>query len=1086
MIQFFALSALVGSVAVGLAVGIASSLRQQAQLTRASLMTLETQSVVESVRAEILAAMRQSGQNGVQIRADMRTAMTNPAAASPIGRYLATEHRPVGLPATSTALVRLRDVTPADPPREAHSAVLRVRWQDQPGAPRKKDVNLRIRLGQNTVFSNAATGNTFQCTFCHVHIYGNVAEYSNHVGDYRFDKRIHGRWVARGRNHFGGTVDNFGSKLEMVDGPLSGVNRFKLPVFAQMAGPGVPPASLVPDYWGLTHLNKDPVLNLGNTYVRGFETDAQGAAVPFNFQRQEHMLPKLDPETMMYLATGSLTGGRMQWYPYGRVPSQSPPGVSVLRPLPGGINGILEGNVVLNGRDAGPLRINGRVFVRGDVVIFGEVQGQGEIYAGRNIFIADDLTYRNPPQLFDGSEESNGRMAFAYQTPTARTLATEMDAAGNDRLALFATNNIVIGDPYPESIGIDPAAGTPYWNLSQPNAIYVSRAVLDLHYVNEVAFDRLNGYQLDSAVNPNGGRSFLYPWAESGSFLRPDAIREEPVRRFAGAGDAPNDKEWLVDSHHFNLSPAFMAMFLPKNMDPVTGNWVDWITSWKFLELTGNGAEWNYLQGDPPYLPGQMYVNPKANRYRRAYRYASLPLFKQFPFDPSKWRAGGLAPFPPTSANGVPSCHECENPMETEGATDTLDRHTGILSEAASVPNPIADGTMTLVPRPVPPAIWTAAALDAAFRQEYPASQYEHDAAYGANYATRTVAGFPPFPAYRKGPNLQESIRYFFQLCINAARGNGTQGFPGVNATGLTRTGRYASGVRYVPVPMRINGQTTNLSGQSLGNVGVLTCRFAYAREPGPNATTNPPINYRPGPTADIYYSNAPTDVNNPPPPTTTAACSDHGAPWFGGAMLSATAYQHAPPCFKWRFTPGVASSVTDARTLLQADLSIVLQFELPLRPEAVPALNVAVYTRYWDPGRMRPRNIIRRIQAFLFANQLIAYPSDGLVDTQLKIDGGMVARDFAGRLASATGSMTPYHVSNPLNPSLMRTNSYVHGTALVECANPAWQNSCPPYYPTRAVEGGQLPALILMLDPRAQFRTELMYRDFGMLELVQ
>lgn len=56
-----------------------------------------------------------------------------------------------------------------------------------------------------------------------------------------------------------------------------------------------------------------------------------------------------------------------------------------------------SGNIVLIGTSANPIEVSGTVVVEGDLVIKGKVTGQGTIYAGRNIYVTDNLDYKNAP-----------------------------------------------------------------------------------------------------------------------------------------------------------------------------------------------------------------------------------------------------------------------------------------------------------------------------------------------------------------------------------------------------------------------------------------------------------------------------------------------------------------------------------------------------------------------------------------------------------------------------------------------------------------------------------------------------------------
>ncbi len=92
-------------------------------------------------------------------------------------------------------------------------------------------------------------------------------------------------------------------------------------------------------------------------------------------------------------------------------------------------------NVVLIGTAAKPIILNGPVVVRGDVIIKGVVTGQGAIYSGRNVYVADNLTYANGPATFVPTNESEA----AAETWIAQNRS-------KDFCGLFAKENIVLGN----------------------------------------------------------------------------------------------------------------------------------------------------------------------------------------------------------------------------------------------------------------------------------------------------------------------------------------------------------------------------------------------------------------------------------------------------------------------------------------------------------------------------------------------------------------------------------------------------------------------------------------------------------------
>ncbi len=94
-----------------------------------------------------------------------------------------------------------------------------------------------------------------------------------------------------------------------------------------------------------------------------------------------------------------------------------------------------NGNIILVGTSSNPIEVNGTVVVRGDVVIRGVVRGQGTIYAGRNIYLADDIRYKNAP--------SSPRPASNNPSAVDNWVNAHKD---NDLVGFAATESIIMGD----------------------------------------------------------------------------------------------------------------------------------------------------------------------------------------------------------------------------------------------------------------------------------------------------------------------------------------------------------------------------------------------------------------------------------------------------------------------------------------------------------------------------------------------------------------------------------------------------------------------------------------------------------------
>jgi hypothetical protein len=93
-------------------------------------------------------------------------------------------------------------------------------------------------------------------------------------------------------------------------------------------------------------------------------------------------------------------------------------------------NGVVTGSAALIGSSTYPIRIHGPVTFTQDCVIRGVVQGQGTIYAGRNVHIVGSITYKSGPD-FRGSN-----MQTIDNTNEKR-----------DMMGLCARGSIIMGNP---------------------------------------------------------------------------------------------------------------------------------------------------------------------------------------------------------------------------------------------------------------------------------------------------------------------------------------------------------------------------------------------------------------------------------------------------------------------------------------------------------------------------------------------------------------------------------------------------------------------------------------------------------------
>jgi hypothetical protein len=92
--------------------------------------------------------------------------------------------------------------------------------------------------------------------------------------------------------------------------------------------------------------------------------------------------------------------------------------------------GVVSGSAILIGTDSKPVKIHGPVTFTQDVVVKGTIEGQGTLYAGRNVHIVGSIRYKNKPD-FRGSDP------------------TQIDQLNEkaDILGLAARGSVIMGNP---------------------------------------------------------------------------------------------------------------------------------------------------------------------------------------------------------------------------------------------------------------------------------------------------------------------------------------------------------------------------------------------------------------------------------------------------------------------------------------------------------------------------------------------------------------------------------------------------------------------------------------------------------------
>ncbi len=127
------------------------------------------------------------------------------------------------------------------------------------------------------------------------------------------------------------------------------------------------------------------------------------------------------------------------------------------------INGLGTGttaNVVLEGSKDQPIILKGPVYIKRDVIIKGYVSGQGTIYSGRNVYIAGNIIYADPPLNAQNQPCYYPETTNPNGIPSDHEIQAWYDRNKNkDALAIAARESIIVGD-YPDNTWSD---GDQWW-----------------------------------------------------------------------------------------------------------------------------------------------------------------------------------------------------------------------------------------------------------------------------------------------------------------------------------------------------------------------------------------------------------------------------------------------------------------------------------------------------------------------------------------------------------------------------------------------------------------------------------------------
>lgn len=309
----------------------------------------------------------------------------------------------------------------------------------------------RIGFGQSELWKLAMLSENTNCIYCHLHVNGDVGS----MVHMRPGWGTEGELASTGSG--GGSVINgdlFASTLTADDTDLSG----------------------------------SPKKINGALFSGNVQTN-------YNFQNfggllKDGTFPPIRRANALSKAKGTLSGGTKVGVAKGGKLTTLSSNVTT-------VNGVYDGNLVLIGTAANPIVLDRDIYVSGDVVIKGVVKGRGAIYAGRNMYVAGNVTSSNPPD-----KPGQGVCAAFTGTDDAsiNACATANIQARKDELRLAARGNTVIGDYTSQADSdADPLGGSALSAREQQSATYY-RA--QFNFYTDRYYDTVTGDEL--TLNPDG------------------------------------------------------------------------------------------------------------------------------------------------------------------------------------------------------------------------------------------------------------------------------------------------------------------------------------------------------------------------------------------------------------------------------------------------------------------------------------------------------------------------------------------------------------------------------------------------------
>ncbi|WP_337867798.1 hypothetical protein [Meiothermus sp.] len=276
----------------------------------------------------------------------------------------------------------------------------------------------RVSFGQNDVFKLAMLSETTNCMYCHLRVNGDVGALFHHRPG----------WGSEGVRGQGSGANEGGSVIRGNLYAARTITNDDTPRNAQGALTR-----------GNHSANGTGTLNAyrinGSLVTGDVESNSTNSALPQDTDGDGIPdFPPIKRAVALASANGSLSGGIIVALNSNQVLNST----TLTAGQVGNISRTHNGNLVLIGTPSNPIVLDKDIYVSGDVVIKGVVRGRGAIYTGRNLYIAGNVTYQNPP--------SKPGQGICTGVTDPNQCARLNIANGRDELRLAARGNTVVGD----------------------------------------------------------------------------------------------------------------------------------------------------------------------------------------------------------------------------------------------------------------------------------------------------------------------------------------------------------------------------------------------------------------------------------------------------------------------------------------------------------------------------------------------------------------------------------------------------------------------------------------------------------------